>query len=231
VTNPLVSVLIPVYNGERFLGEALDSVSGQGYEPLEVIVLDDGSTDGTAEIAAARDVRYVHQPHSGLPAARNAALAAAKGELITFLDSDDLWPAGNLDRLVRYLREHPETDLVLGRADVLVEPDKPPPPWFSRAWLSEPQHGLLQAMLARRRVFDLVGTFDTDFDMGDDADWLTRAKDAGARADFIQDVCAHYRLHDGQMTRLRRGEIAPALLRTMRASVHRQAASEEPEAG
>jgi glycosyltransferase involved in cell wall biosynthesis len=223
VSDPPVSVLIPVYNGERFLGEAIDSVLGQDYERLEVIVLDDGSTDRSAEIAAARPVRLIQQQNGGLPSARNAALAAANGELIGFLDADDLWPPESLQRRAGYLLEHPEVDLVLGRADVLIQPGTSPPPSFSRAWLDEPQHGLLQAMLARRRAFELVGTFDGDFEVGNDADWLARAKDAGAQLAFIDDVCAHYRLHPAQMTSVRREQITADLLRVMRNSVRRQA--------
>ncbi|MFL5886158.1 MAG: glycosyltransferase family 2 protein, partial [Thermoleophilaceae bacterium] len=84
---PLVSVLVPVYQGERYLAEALDSVFAQDYEPLEVIVLDDGSTDGSADIARSYGgVRYLHQENSGIAAARNAAIGAARGEIVAFLD-------------------------------------------------------------------------------------------------------------------------------------------------
>src|SRR5512142_57960 len=84
--NPLVSAIIPVRNGAQFLGAALDSVVAQDYGPLEVIVIDDGSTDETAAVASNYDVRYTYQPQQGEAAARNAGIAAANGEFLAFLD-------------------------------------------------------------------------------------------------------------------------------------------------
>ncbi|HEX5852076.1 MAG TPA: glycosyltransferase, partial [Solirubrobacteraceae bacterium] len=87
---PSVSVIVPVYMGERFLADALDSVAAQTYAPLETIVVDDGSPDRSAEIAAGRPgVRLIRQKNQGVAAARNAGLAAARGELLAFLDQDD----------------------------------------------------------------------------------------------------------------------------------------------
>ncbi len=88
-----VSVIIPVYNGDAYLLDAVDSIQRQHYKPLEIIIIDDGSTDSTAEIAAdlRGDVRYVYQPNSGPSAARNKGLRMARGEVIGFLDVDDLW--------------------------------------------------------------------------------------------------------------------------------------------
>ena len=94
MTKPnLISCIVPVFNGERYLAEALDSILAQTWRPLEVIVVDDGSTDGTAHIAAGygAEVSYIHQANAGPAAARNRGLDAARGEFIAFLDADDLW--------------------------------------------------------------------------------------------------------------------------------------------
>src|SRR3982074_3555445 len=105
VNTPLVSVIVPVYNGERFLAETLQSIINQQYRPLELIVIDDGSTDQTARIATSvSEVRYFYQRNQGVANARNAGLAAARGELIAFLDADDLWQPNKLSLQVEYHR-------------------------------------------------------------------------------------------------------------------------------
>ena len=98
--NPLISCIIPVYNGQRFLAESLDSIFAQTYRPLEVIVCDDGSTDGTAHVAAEypQPLVYIHQPNQGSPRARNCGIRAAKGDFLAFLDADDLWRSEKLTR-------------------------------------------------------------------------------------------------------------------------------------
>ena len=102
MTPGLISCVIPVFNGERYLGEALESVLAQSYQPLEVIVVDDGSTDETAEVARryGERVRYVWQPNAGETAARNLGLTAAHGEFIAFLDADDVWDSEKLERQI-----------------------------------------------------------------------------------------------------------------------------------
>src|SRR5262245_15990846 len=116
-TSPCVSVVIPVHNAEPFLASTLESVVRQGHDALEIIVVDDGSTDGSAEIAkrSPAGVRYVCQPNMGPPAARNAGLRLATGDVITFLDADDLWTDGRLALQLRLLAQHPTVDIVAGR--------------------------------------------------------------------------------------------------------------------
>jgi glycosyltransferase involved in cell wall biosynthesis len=100
--NPLISVILATYNRARFLRAALESILQQAYSPIEIIVVDDGSTDDTPEIVntliaeTAAPIHYVQQPNRGAPAAHNQGLRLARGEVITFIDSDDLWPAERL---------------------------------------------------------------------------------------------------------------------------------------
>ena len=107
---PTVSVVIPVYNGDRYLAEAITSVLDQTYKNFELIVVDDGSTDGSAEIAKSykQAVLYTFQPNGGLSKARNTGLALARGKYIAFLDHDDLWLPHKLARQVTYLDSHPD---------------------------------------------------------------------------------------------------------------------------
>jgi len=110
----MVSVLIPSYNRAYILGKALDSVLAQTYRPIEVIVVDDGSTDGTRELVARYGdaVRYIHQPNAGLAAARNTGLRAARGEFIALQDSDDQWTPWKLGAQVALMRRIPQLALV-----------------------------------------------------------------------------------------------------------------------
>ena len=116
---PLVSCIIPVFNGARFLGEAVDSILAQTYRPCEVIVVDDGSTDATGDVIAGYGERVVavRQPNRGEAAARNAGVRAARGALVAFLDADDLWGPEKLTRQAAKLGEDPRIDLCFTRLD------------------------------------------------------------------------------------------------------------------
>ncbi|HKV36457.1 MAG TPA: glycosyltransferase family A protein, partial [Pyrinomonadaceae bacterium] len=111
----LVSVIIPVFNGERFLREAVQSVLDQGDSSVEIIVVDDGSTDGTETVARSLPVRYLHQTNQGPAAARNRGIEHAQGSLLAFADADDLWPVNKLELQLPCLLRDPKIDIVLGR--------------------------------------------------------------------------------------------------------------------
>lgn len=111
-----VSVIIPVHNGERYLGEAIASVRRQSVSPIEIVIVDDGSTDGTAALADAlgSDIRLIRQPHSGVTVSRNRGIRAARGDLIAFLDCDDMWTDDKLATQVPILLEHSDIQIALG---------------------------------------------------------------------------------------------------------------------
>lgn len=113
-TSPLVSVIIPTFNRRELVVRAVNSALEQTYRPIEIIVQDDGSTDGTAEALAALSgpIHYQAQPNRGLAAARNAAIRRSRGELIALLDSDDVWTPDKLEKCVRYLQQHSDCDVV-----------------------------------------------------------------------------------------------------------------------
>jgi glycosyltransferase involved in cell wall biosynthesis len=195
MSGPLVSVVVPVYNGERFLGEALDSVLAQDYEPLELIVIDDGSTDGSATVAESRGLRVLKQKNQGVAAARNAGLQRCAGELIAFIDQDDLWLPGKLETQVSFLLEHPDIGLVYSHAELLVERDARLPGWL-RGYTDRPMPGYLPStLLCRRAVFEAAGPFDSNYTVGSDSDWLLRVKDAGVGHVMLPDVLVRYRIH------------------------------------
>jgi glycosyltransferase involved in cell wall biosynthesis len=199
---PLVSVVIPVFNGERFLREAVQSVLDQQYAPVEIIIIDDGSTDGSATVARSlpEPVRYLHQTTQGPAAARNRGIEHAQGNLIAFADADDLWPAGKLELQLPYLRD-PKIDIVLGRIQQVrlsengngeTRADEFADPAFSVN---------LGSAVIRKSVFDSVGLFDETMRYSEDVDWFMRAREAGAAIVTIDAVTLLYRQHEQNMTR------------------------------
>jgi glycosyltransferase involved in cell wall biosynthesis len=153
MSTPLVSCIVPVFNGERYLAEALDSVLGQTYRALEVIVVDDGSTDGTPAVVrtfGAR-VRCVTQPNAGLAAARNRGLAAATAELVAFLDADDLWLPEKIACQMERFRARPELEVSLTHIQNFWADDRPVAAEERGTHSMEPMPGYSSpAMLARR---------------------------------------------------------------------------------
>jgi glycosyltransferase involved in cell wall biosynthesis len=202
MNQPLVSVIVPVFNGERFLGQALESIMAQDYAPFEVIVVDDGSTDGSAAISRSyKDVRYICQENSGVAVAKNAGITAARGEFIAFLDHDDTWPPNKLRVQAGYLVDHPETGCVFSRHHIFLEPGTPRPPWLKPEFLENDQLGAFACtMVVRKAVFDAVGVFGPDFRVGEDTDWIARAKDAGVRMTILPDVLLYRRVHSSNIS-------------------------------
>ena len=218
MSNPLVSVIVPVWNGERFLAEALDSILAQEYEPLEVIVVDDGSTDGSAAIAQARDVRYYVQPNRGPGAARNTGVAAAQGELLAFLDQDDVYLPGKLALQVETLAKRPEIGFVFTRIDVFLEPGVERPAWLPADWFVTPPVGYCPStLMLRREAFAAVGEFDTDYTAFSDGDWFVRARRAGVENVVLDDVTVRYRIH-GRNQSNDRNTFVHEVLRSLRRS-------------
>jgi len=202
VNYPLVSVIMPVYNGERFLREALESIRRQNYEPLEIIVVDDGSTDGTAKIISSYGnwIRYVHQANAGPAAARNRGLALAQGELIGFLDVDDLWPEGKLALQVKRLINDPKLDIVLGRVQYVELAGA-----AHREIPFENQEKTLTGIhlgcgVYRKSIFDKVGGFDESFRLGEDQDWFLRAREVNISMVILKDTTLIYRIHNDNLT-------------------------------
>jgi len=221
---PSVSAIVPVYNAERYVGEALDSILAQDYGPLEVIVVDDGSTDDSAAIAAERPVRLIRRSHAGIAPTRNAGLAAAEGELIAFLDADDIWFPGSLATRVDYLTAHPDVDYVLGHIEIFADSELLIPSWLPADWASRSHPGMRSTFLGRAATIQAVGPFDETFELGEDGEWLARINDCGIRGEMLEAVCAGYRRHHSNVTLTRGTLVHPTLVRAMKASIDRKRA-------
>lgn len=224
-----VSVIVPVHNGERHLGEALASVFEQTVPPGEVVVVDDGSTDGSLEVAARFPVRILRTEHRGASAARNSGITASTGPLVAFNDHDDLWQPDKLERQLAFLDAHPETGCVFCRIRAFMDPGIERPPWVLDEYLTG--RGFVgfgpQSMLSRREVFDRIGGFATDLAIAEDADWVLRARDAGVRPAILDEPLVRHRLHASNVTGT--GVVAAAeVFRVLRrATARRRAAAEE----
>jgi glycosyltransferase involved in cell wall biosynthesis len=199
---PLVSVITPVYNGEQYLAEAIESVLAQTYRPIEIIVIDDGSTDNSAGIISGfrGKVHYIYQVNRGPAAARNAGLAGARGEFISFLDADDLWPADKLQIQIPRLIENPRLDIIQGRIKYIL----PPEAGKVNVKFEGPENTIISVMLGsgvyRRSVFDKVGMFDETLRYSEDLDWFLRVKEHGIPLIILGEITLYCRLHSHSMT-------------------------------
>ena len=200
---PLVSVIVPVRNGQRYLEEALESVAAQDYAPVEIVVSDDGSEDESPRIAARYATRLIRRrARGGVAAARNEAIRAARGTVLACLDQDDWWEPS-------LLRAH--VDALSARRDALsvvwervyVEPGCQVPSWFGRPeLLARPHPAFVPSGVAFTvETFRRVGSFDERFLYSSDLDWFARARAAGVPVHITPRVLLHRRLHDENESR------------------------------
>ena len=227
--NPLISVVVPVRDMEQYLGDALRSVFAQSYRPLEVIVVNDGSTDGSAEVARAfPEVILLEQENCGVAAARNRGIDGSHGELIAFLDADDIWEPEKLSLQEQWLRQHPEIGYVTAHFRNVLEEGVPRPAWIRQEQLEEAQKGGVPNLLVRRSVFDAAGRFDPAHRSGSDLDWVVRAKDAKVLSAVLPQVLLRRRIHRTNHSYHWQGG-KTMLLRALKASIDRQRAADPPE--
>jgi glycosyltransferase involved in cell wall biosynthesis len=220
--SPLVSVIMAAYNAAEHIGEALQSVLAQEWRPLEVVVVDDGSTDDTATIVSSfPEIVYVHQENQGPSAARNAAVERSSGEFVANFDSDDLLPPTRIGDQVRYLLAHPEVGAVFGRQEWMNAPE-----WMARDSVYGDVDGIpLSSVMFRRDVFFDLGGYDTSFVHGEDMDLLVRMRERGIEYRVIPEIVLYRRYEASSLT----GGRAPhePLLRSLRAKLAREEPAQE----
>lgn len=212
ISRPTVSIIIPCFNGERFLAQAIDAVLGQTYPQCEVIVVDDGSSDGSAVIMQkyAKRIRVVRQANAGLPAARNAGIRVSTGVYLAFLDADDYWRHDFIEKMVQALEMSGAAIAYCGWQNVGLpgERDKPftPPDYEQPDKLEKMVVGVrwpVHAALTRREVVKALGGFDPKWSTCEDFAFWIRAATL-YRLVRVAEVLAFYRHHDGiQMTKQR----------------------------
>jgi len=192
-----VSVIIPTYNGERTLAACIESVLSQRYESLEIVVVDDGSTDGTHSVVKlfGNKVRYIYQDNRGPSAARNRGIELSKGVIIGLLDDDDLWIDRTLSLQIRCMRKDPSIEIVCGLTQYRwLKDDKIDSEILRQA--SEPVLSFnFGSAIYRRSVFDKVGFFDETKRTCEDVDWFLRAREKGVNMAVLEAATLLYHKH------------------------------------
>jgi glycosyltransferase involved in cell wall biosynthesis len=226
VHRPLVSCVVSVFNGERYLREALDSILNQTWRPLDVIVADDGSIDGSRAIATSygAPVRLVTQSTAGPSATRNLGVGAARGEFIAFLDADDLWHPEKLTRQMAQFAARPQIDLCITYVQMF---------WSDQLaaeaehYRHHPRRAPVQgyattSLLARRSAFERSGPFDSTLWFADAVDWFIRAREKGLDLHVLNEVLTYHRMHDRNLTRRRSDASRNEFLGVVKAAVDRR---------
>jgi glycosyltransferase involved in cell wall biosynthesis len=229
--NQLVSVIIPVYNYERYLGEAIESVLSQTHRHVEVIVVDDGSTDRSGEVArsfAGRGVRYCHQINAGIGPARNKGVELAQGDFIAFLDADDRWPEDKLTQQLEAFDSDPALEMVFGQAVQLQNG----PAWEAgvrerKTTAGDMVPGMVPGtMIIKRDAFLRVGKFQGGLKVGEFIDWYARAVELQIRSLVLPDLFLWRRIHDSNQG-IRERQSVSDYARVLKASLDRKRAGRE----
>lgn len=195
---PLISVIIPVYNADKYLAEAIESVLVQVDYPLEIIVVDDGSTDNSAAVAQkfGDKIQYLYQENSGIATTRNQGIKLSNGEYFSFLDADDLWTKNKLALQISAFERNSNLDIVFGHVQQFFSPD------LDR----ETQQKLYcpdtavpgntpSSMLVKSTAFKRVGLFSTQWRMGESIDWYLRATELQLHMEMLPEVVLWRRIH------------------------------------
>tara|TARA_R110002124_G_scaffold229799_1_gene394944 strand:- start:4557 stop:5270 length:714 start_codon:yes stop_codon:yes gene_type:complete len=200
---PLIDIIIPVYNGERFVCEAIDSARKQTHQNIRIIVVNDGSTDGSREKILALtgqlpNLVFVDRPHCGVSATLNTALEHTSADWIAFLDCDDLWATNKLQAQLAALTADQSLDICFTKLKEFDDESAINTKYRARP---EPLDGFNKtSMLCRRSLFDRVGEFNDALEMGDFIEWFNRCKTHNVKHVVLPDVLAFRRIHDNNMT-------------------------------
>ena len=212
---PKVSVLMPTYNRERFITDAVRSVLAQDYGNIELVIVDDGSTDRTAEILTEQFSEYMTgvpvdgkticcypSEHLGISGARNLALDKATGDYIAFLDSDDRFHPNKLRLQMEYLQAHPEAGIVFCGYENVGDFGGCPPTEEQAKLLADTYYTLyITFSCAKRELFDRFGGFDLSLATGEDYEWVCRLKLCGVDLSHtIPQVLYYHRIHNDNIT-------------------------------
>lgn len=223
MNDPLVSVIIVVKNGERYLARAIESVLAQTYELYEIIVVDGRSTDNTEKIAKFYpQVRYILQADNGIANAYNAGIDAAKGELIAFLSHDDTWTPNILSTQVNYLIEHPDIQYTVAKVKFILEEGHTIPPGFRPELLEGDHTGfIMETLVARKSLFEAIGKFNPEYSVAEDVEWFSRAKDNNVPVAVMSEVLLHKHIHNTNLS-LNSSVNNQNLLKILRDSIERK---------
>ena len=224
VNQTAVSVVVPVHDGARYLEEALRSAVSQRPRPLEVIVVDDHSSDDSVAVAArfGGPVTVIAADRRGAAAARNLGVKTARGALVAFLDADDRWRAGALANLRKALFSEPRASIAHGRLREFCSPDIPPEMTGRLQARPGTPYGFIPgSFLVRADAFEKVGALDSGLRAGEMADWMARLRDLGLVEAWTEEVVLERRVHAGHLSAEKRVGRAD-LLKVVRSALARR---------
>ena len=226
MSGPLVSCIVPVFNGERYLGKTLDSILAQTYRPIEILIVDDGSTDKSPEVASSyREVaRYLRQANAGQATARNLGVNVSRGKFVAFLDADDLWHPEKLTRLLARFAVKLELDYCLTHVQNFWEAElAQEAEMYQGHPRGQPLPGYVTGTLvAKRSLLERIGLFDTSLGHTDKTEWFLRADAAGAVKELLPDVLMYRRMHAGNRSRALAAKSRDEYLRLLKTTLDRR---------
>ncbi len=193
---PLVTCIIPVFNCEKYIESAIESVLNQTYKNIEIIVVDDGSTDRTPELIKKFNgkIKYIRHPNSGSAAARNLGISKASGDFIGFLDSDDMWDKNKIFLQLKCFENNPEIDVCLCNIKIINEKE-----------VLKDQYVLVTpytvcSILIKIDALKKVGHFNVNLKFGEDTDWFMRIRELNIPVKILKDILVYARLHKNNLT-------------------------------
>jgi len=225
--NSLISVIIPVYNCEKYITEAINSVLKQEYHPLEIIVVDDGSTDKTQDKIKefGYQITYIYQENGGTAKARNNGIKNAKGDYFAFLDADDIWVENKLKMQMEIFAKNPEIDLVFGQVQQFYSPDLDESIKKQIYCHPEPLIGYIPTVMSIKcEAFFIIGEFTTKWKIAEFCDWYARVKESDLNVAIPLVVMAKRRLHQANKGRENKQEANLEYVRMIKASLDRRRA-------
>jgi glycosyltransferase involved in cell wall biosynthesis len=233
VTSADVSVLMTVRNGARYLRSALESILEQTVPAAQIVVVDDGSTDDTAEILRSfgESLTAVSQPPQGISAATNEALRHVQHDLIAFLDADDLWEPNAIELRLTRLSQPDLPDAVGGATVQFVSPEIDPVTAARYHFDPAPVHGaLFGSLIFRRELFERYGPLDETVPLAGAVDWMARAREGGIRVVWLDPVVLHRRIHVTNTSVVASEAKASVLLNIVRSHHRRMVQNRDPAA-
>ena len=223
VTLSLISVMMPTYNNAKYISQAIESIYAQNYSNIEIIVVDDGSTDNTKEIVKRyKDIKYFYTEHKGIPFARNIALENSKGEYIAFLDSDDYWLPNKLNTQMQYFKEHPDCEIVFTKYKNIIDNRQIK---NDRIVVNEKKREgkekkILPTALIKKSLFEKYGNFDENFLTGEDSELIYRFEKNGVNLNhYIDNILYIRRLHGNNITLTVRQKYSKYIMNLLRKEV------------
>jgi glycosyltransferase involved in cell wall biosynthesis len=197
---PWVSVIMPVFNTDKYVAQAIESVRGQTKNNLELICINDGSTDDSLNILKSFGDKIIlleNDAKSGIAITRNKGLAVAKGEFVAFVDSDDIWKLNKLEKQLSLFEKNPKLDIAFTYMECFLSPEIPEeikkirycPPGITPGYLPG-------TFLAKKSSFDKVGLFNTSLTLGEFIDWFAKAKELGLTHEIVPELLYLRRIHE-----------------------------------